>query len=79
MYVKLKKTIAKDRARVINTDNKMITLAHIGFSLLKATAHCADTFKRCGDSRVQGPEIIWKLSEMTFRKKERMIDEVSIL
>lgn len=70
MYVKLKKTIAKDRARVINTDNKMIALAHIGFSLSKATVHCADTFKGCGDSRVQGLGIIWELSEMTFKKGE---------
>lgn len=68
---------------------------------MKATAHCADTFKGCGESKVQvaadtgmqmlkneieclltmirGMRIIWKLSEMTFRKKERMIDEVSIL
>ena len=47
MYVKLKKTIAKDRARVINTDNKMITLAHIGriiwiYQIIKRTANTTE-------------------------------------
>ena len=49
------------------------------FSLLKAAVHRADTFKGRGESRVQGLGIIWELSDLTFRKKERMIDEVSIL
>lgn len=46
--------------------------ADTGMQMLKNEIECLLTM-------IRGMRIIWKLSEMTFRKKERMIDEVSIL